>query len=268
MLSSDCSRKEPGFLAGITICVPGYPAWNQRVTAMWGLFFVRSGKGVVSCNQQSLTAGAGTLVLMTPGARHRFVPEEGWELLWFHFHPRPHIIGMLQWPPSIPGTAAVQCSGQECKKISNALMECCELELHRPSGWDPLAMQLLESVIVRGFNRIQSYAEPDSTVRLVQELLITTVDSVERIAARCGISRAKLYAEFRRETGLSPRQYRESAMLRRAARLLEQSGLPVSEIAEQSGMPDPYYFSTRFRKYFGVSPREYRRRAIITGGHG
>ena len=76
-----------------------------------------------------------------------------------------------------------------------------------------------------------------------------------------------LYAKFRRETGISPRQYREYALLRRAARLLECSGLPIAEIAEQIGIPDPYYFSTRFRKFFGLSPRGYRRRkSSVSGG--
>ena len=162
----------------------------------------------------------------------------------------------------IPGAGAVRFSGKEEATIWNTLLESHQLELLRPPGWNPLAMLLLESVLVRGFNRIQTVrAEPDSSIRLAQELLLNSSDSVDRIAARCGLSRAALFAKFRKVTGISPRQYRECAMLRRAARLLEQSGLPISEVAEQSGMSDPYYFSTRFHKFFGISPREYRRRA-------
>ena len=168
----------------------------------------------------------------------------------------------LQWPQTIPGAGAVRFSGKEEATIGNTLREVHQLERLRPPGWNPLAMLLLESVLVRGFNRIQAVrAEPDSAIRLAQELLLNSSDSVDRIAARCGLSRAALFAKFRRETGISPRQYRQCAMLRRAARLLEQSGLPISEVAEQSGMSDPYYFSTRFHKFFGISPREYRRRA-------
>ena len=38
--------------------------------------------------------------------------------------------------------------------------------------------------------------------------------------------------------------------------------LSIAEIADQVGIPDPYYFSTRFHKFSGTSPREYRKRKI------
>ena len=253
---------EDNLVSGQTVSPPILRPWFQRLTASWGLIFVRDGHGALVCDDKSLVVEQGMLILMTPGFCHQFLPEPGWELLWFHFFARPHVAEALQWPQTIPGAGAVRFSGEEETTIGNTLREVHQLERLRPPGWNPLAMLLLESVLVRGFNRIQAVrAEPDSAIRLAQELLLNSSDSVDRIAARCGLSRAALFAKFRKETGISPRQYRECAMLRRAARLLEQSGLPVSEIAEQSGMPDPYYFSTRFRKFFGLSPREYRRRA-------
>ncbi len=253
---------EDDLVSGRTVCISGCRPWYQRFIAPWGMIFVRSGRGALSCEGNSFSPEQGTLILMTPGFCHRFLPEPGWELLWFHFLARPHMAEALQWPQTIPGAGAVRFSGKEEATIWNTLLESHQLELLRPPGWNPLAMLLLESVLVRGFNRIQTVrAEPDSSIRLAQELLLNSSDSVDRIAARCGLSRAALFAKFRKVTGISPRQYRECAMLRRAARLLEQSGLPISEVAEQSGMSDPYYFSTRFHKFFGISPREYRRRA-------
>lgn len=253
---------EDDLISGETISPPPTRPWFQRLTASWGLLFIRNGRGTLVCDELSLSAEQGMLILMTPGFRHQFLPEPGWELFWFHFLARPHMAEALQWPQTIPGAGAVRFSGKEEATIWNTLLESHQLELLRPPGWNPLAMLLLESVLVRGFNRIQTVrAEPDSSIRLAQELLLNSSDSVDRIAARCGLSRAALFAKFRKVTGISPRQYRECAMLRRAARLLEQSGLPISEVAEQSGMSDPYYFSTRFHKFFGISPREYRRRA-------
>ena len=46
--------------------------------------------------------------------------------------------------------------------------------------------------------------------------------------------------------------------LRKAAQLLETTGLRISEVAEQVGIPNVSYFSTIFRKEFGCSPSDLR----------
>ena len=44
-----------------------------------------------------------------------------------------------------------------------------------------------------------------------------------------------------------------------AAKLLENTLLPIKEIAQKSGCSDQLYFSNMFRKYHGRSPRECRK---------
>ena len=46
--------------------------------------------------------------------------------------------------------------------------------------------------------------------------------------------------------------------MKEACRLLSQTALPVSEIAERVGYSNSSYFSTRFKKIIGQNPREYR----------
>lgn len=239
----------------------GPSEWIQRLTGSYGLILSLQGEGTVSIGGDRLTLAAGSLALLKPVLKHRFHIRNTWTYLWFHFLPRPHIVHALEWPEVIPGVGVAMLPPAELETVRKELEEAHKLECHRPDGWNALAYLLAESAVVRGSNRIMSEAsEADSRIRLAQELLTETADGMDRIAARCGLSRAALYAKFRQETGVSPRQYRECAILRRAARLLECSGLSVAEIADQVGMPDSYYFSTRFRKFSGVSPREYRRR--------
>ncbi len=242
--------------------------WEQRLTDSYGLILSLDGEGVISIDSGTLTLGPGSLVLLKPVLKHTFRIRNSWSYLWFHFLPRPHISRELEWPELIPGVGMTVLSPAELETVRKELEEAHKLEYQRPNGWNALAYLLAESAIVRGYCRIASeLLDTDSRIRLAQGLLMETAESMDRIAARCGLSRATLYAKFRRETGISPRQYREYALLRRAARLLECSGLPVAEIAEQIGMPDPYYFSTRFRKFFGLSPRGYRRRkSSVSGG--
>lgn len=48
-----------------------------------------------------------------------------------------------------------------------------------------------------------------------------------------------------------------------AARLLKETLLSISEIAERCGYDDFYYFSKSFKKYHSTSPGRYRRQAMI-----
>ncbi len=255
-------NEENDFITGhTTIAEQENASWIQRLTNSCGLILTLGGEGSIRIGQDSLDMKQGDLVLMKPHLKHQFQSNGNWDILWFHFLPRPHIIHALEWPELIPGGGRVSLADAEFETVRNTLTEAHKLEYYRPNGWNALAYLLLESAIVRGYNRIMNESsELDSSLRLAQELLTETNDGMDRIAERCGMSRAALYAKFRQEIGVSPRQFREYTILRRAARLLERLDLSIAEIAEQVGMPDPYYFSTRFRKFSGFSPREYRRR--------
>jgi AraC-like DNA-binding protein len=47
--------------------------------------------------------------------------------------------------------------------------------------------------------------------------------------------------------------------MQRAARMIEEDRLNISEIADKLGFPSIHYFSTSFKKHWGVTPTEYRR---------
>lgn len=237
--------------------------WEQRLTDSCGLLFSLEGAGVIGIGKEQVRIGENELALLKPQFRHTFSVPERWIYFWCHFVPRAHVTGALKWKDEISGLGRTVLSAEASRRVREALEEIRELELHRPAGWFDLSMLLLESVLVRGFNhQRRSAPEPEPGIELAKRLLLLdTSESMDALAVRCGMSRAALYAKFKRETGVSPRQYRECAQLRRAANLLERADFSISEIAAMTGMPDPYYFSARFRKFSGLSPRDYRKRS-------
>lgn len=68
-----------------------------------------------------------------------------------------------------------------------------------------------------------------------------------------GLSANRFRIAFRNATGCTPRDYLVRARLR-AARLLLQQGLPVSEAATAVGFADPFYFSRAYRRLWGRPP--------------
>jgi len=71
---------------------------------------------------------------------------------------------------------------------------------------------------------------------------------------------------FRESVGASPMAYLARLRAERASLLLVDSDLPISEIGQRVGWPDPNYFARRFRSLFGMTATEYRAR--FTHPHG
>jgi trimethylamine:corrinoid methyltransferase-like protein len=80
-----------------------------------------------------------------------------------------------------------------------------------------------------------------------------------RDIAKCvGRSQRQIERLFRRSAPSSPMRYYLDLRLGRARRLIEQTELPVVEIAIACGFASASHFSKRFRQAFGTNPRAYR----------
>lgn len=81
--------------------------------------------------------------------------------------------------------------------------------------------------------------------------------SVERLSRDLCMSRMNLYRKLQSLTGQKPNEFIRSIRLKRAARLLVETGLSVVEIAEKVGFSTPSYFTKCFKDMFGVLPTQY-----------
>jgi AraC-like DNA-binding protein len=82
--------------------------------------------------------------------------------------------------------------------------------------------------------------------------------SVEELSRELGMSRVHLYKRMRQVTGKTPTEFIRILRLKRAAQLLRESQLNVSEIAYKVGFNNPKYFSNYFKEEFGVLPSIYQ----------
>ena len=74
------------------------------------------------------------------------------------------------------------------------------------------------------------------------------------LAKSCGTSYSTLRAAFRAEVGTSLGQYHLGLRLGEARRLLIQTDLSISDIAERVGFCDQKHFSAIFKRKMGVTP--------------
>ncbi|HEY4786586.1 MAG TPA: helix-turn-helix domain-containing protein, partial [Bacteroidales bacterium] len=82
---------------------------------------------------------------------------------------------------------------------------------------------------------------------------------VHQFSSELGMSRAQLYRKIDAVSGQSVHEFIRIVRLKKAADLLADSNLTVSEIVSKVGFNSFAYFTKSFKDYFGVTPSQYKR---------
>lgn len=78
--------------------------------------------------------------------------------------------------------------------------------------------------------------------------------SVARLAEEFALTPAYLGSVFKKVTGQSIVQYITARRMEKARELLEQQSFKITQVAEEVGYGDVFYFSKKFKKYYGFPP--------------
>jgi signal transduction histidine kinase/DNA-binding response OmpR family regulator len=81
--------------------------------------------------------------------------------------------------------------------------------------------------------------------------------SVEDFSREMFMNRVTLYRKILSITGKTPIEFIRSIRLKRAARLLEKSGMSIAEIAYEVGFNNPRNFTKAFKEEFLIPPSQY-----------
>lgn len=81
--------------------------------------------------------------------------------------------------------------------------------------------------------------------------------TAEQFAYELAVSRPLLFTKMKALTDQTPNNFMKALRMKRAAQLLEQRKLNVSEVAYKVGFRDTRYFSKCFQKQFNKTPSEY-----------
>jgi len=143
----------------------------------------------------------------------------------------------------------------------------------KPFNIDVLRLRLAKLLSLRGRGAHRAVIEPEPqsisitsldeklierAVRYVDENMSRSDLSVEELATELGMSRVHLYKRLKQITGKTPIEFIRVLRLKRAAQLLRESQLNISEIAYRCGFNNPKYFSKYFKEEFGVLPSVYQ----------
>ena len=96
--------------------------------------------------------------------------------------------------------------------------------------------------------------------KAIQNIEINIADpdlNVDSLSRDIGLSRVHFYRKIKFLTNMTAVEFIRTIRLKKAAQLLEEGKLNVSEIRYMVGIQDAEYFRTSFKKQFGLSPKEY-----------
>ncbi len=135
-------------------------------------------------------------------------------------------------------------------------------ELCRQSGNSSSERQMLLLLIQLLKERFGHSVKRDKRIEAVRAYLDKNYHlriSLPQLAAIASLSVRQLNELFKRELGMTPRQYLTEIRMQCAWRLLAEASIQVQQVAERVGYGNLAAFSDRFRRHFGVSPRHFRR---------
>jgi AraC-like DNA-binding protein len=79
--------------------------------------------------------------------------------------------------------------------------------------------------------------------------------SLDDLAKTAAISKTKLKTKFKEVVGKSAYQYYLEVKMEKARALLEDTSVPVSDVAYELGFKSPSHFSQSFKKHYGMNPK-------------
>ncbi len=236
-------------------------AWDHgRVLGAWQVVYVNSGAGEFEGSRRGGVekVAAGDVLWITPGQWHRYRPDPrtGWSEWWLELE--GPVLGRLTEAGLLP-SRAVRRTGIDGETFSAILMR-----LHAGLAQGDVAGQAAEALRLLGCLAGREAGEEVPVLRAVRRAERLLAERLENppempaLARELKVGYANFRREFKRRTGLAPRQYLMRLRLEKAQRLLGSSPAKLEEIAERLGFSSAFHLSAAFKARFGVAPAIWR----------
>jgi AraC family transcriptional regulator of arabinose operon len=242
--------------------------WRPEGTRDWLLVTTLQGIGYAKTSKGSCQVRPGDMLLIAPGTPQEYGhydESSDWVNIWAHFEPRLHWLAWLAWPQIARGVMVLSAGGK-FPEIEAELRRMVEISRGPLRLRQDAAMNSLERALIAAddVNPLHAVSGFDVRIRKALEIVGERLGEpirIETLSRAVGLSRSRFSVLFADELNVSPQTYIELARLGRAAQMLQSSSWSVSQIAEEVGFTNAYYFSTRFRRQYGMPPSTYRLRS-------
>ena len=284
-----CLPNEMIFIGDQTITVfPHYPVWPSaglHSHAFYEFLYVYQGSCTTNIDSASLTLHSGDLLLMNLQAAHDLTLHNPGETMVFNILVKPSVLdGALKdlvlsddflsgfFISSLQHRKAkdnyVLFSGDDDSSRRVILGRLIEEDLNTDAFHKTVQLSLLRLLLVeltRSYSRsLNTQSTEELGTRNISDIVQYIVDhcediSIALLAAHFNYSPNYLSVLIKRYSGSSFSEILQGIRFRKAARLLRETLMPVSVIAESVGCTNRTWFTQKFKERYRVSPSEYRK---------
>jgi LacI family transcriptional regulator len=134
------------------------------------------------------------------------------------------------------------------------------------AGQSPSAAAVLIppiGVVTRQSTDVVAVANPEvrEAIRFIRDHAHEPID-VRDVLRAVPVSRRAMEIQFKQVLQRTPRQQIQFERVQLAKRLLLETDLPISQLAQRAGFSSPSLFWVIFRRFTGMGPKEFRRRFL------
>jgi AraC-like DNA-binding protein len=230
------------------------------------MVYIANGKGIFETEHTApIVVEAGTLFLLFPNVWHRYKPLDGtsWEEFWVGFN----------------GHYAEYLMRQECFDEKNSILGIgfnteflnIFIRLIDTVKYEGVAYtQISSCLVIQLLGLVYASALLSEKSRSRQEQIINAIRykihqnwtdnlDMEKLASEQNVSYVWFRKAFKDIMGVSPGQYHLNLKIEKAAQMLKETNLLVSEVAYKTGFESEFYFSRIFKKKMEIKPSDYRK---------
>lgn len=246
-------------------CLPGH-AWGPGLRDSYLIHYIHSGCGGFGSGEQvhSLRAGQGFLIPPDTIVHYQADEHDPWTYSWFGFSGL-HAKSFMQRANLGPSHLSFDI-GQNNSHFDSFYDDLLAARSERSS--DVLSQSILyrlmaELISCSKIPPLEPKTSPSKEAYIKQAIKFMENNYSQKItildiATYVGLDRTYLSSLFKARFGISLQTFLLEYRMNRAAELLHNPGLSVSDISRSVGYTDPFLFSKMFKKVIGSSPRNSR----------
>lgn len=232
------------------------------------LFYIIGGDGQFLVDDEQFPVQSHQLVIVNPGIIHTELSYEA--------HPLEYIVlGIEGLEIVIPGSN----EGRYCSYTfsdTNEVLKCMQSILQemqdRQPNHETVCRAYMDVMVVQLMRNAKISMTRNSTVPASNRQCASVRHFIEHhykeklsldvLAEAANLNKYYLAHAFKEEYGVSPINYMIDCRIRESKRLLAETDLSLTQIANILGFSSASYFSQSFRKSEGISPIEFRKTRV------